>query len=50
MADNTDAKMETLKELFKSAGASQEWLGYNRLFESNIRRSSQSAPQSGGQQ
>ncbi len=41
MADNTDAKMETLKELFKSAGASQEWLGYNRLFESNIRRSSQ---------
>lgn len=40
MADNTDAKMETLKEIFKAAGASQEWLGYNRLFESNIRRSS----------
>lgn len=41
MADNTDAKMETLKEIFKSAGSGQEWLGYNRLFESNIRRSSQ---------
>ena len=50
MADNTDAKMETLKELFKSAGGSQEWLGYNRLFESNIRRSSQPGPQSGEQQ
>lgn len=41
MADNTDAKMETMKEIFKSAGTNQEWLGYNRLFESNIRRSSQ---------
>ncbi|MCI8745904.1 MAG: HD domain-containing protein [Lachnospiraceae bacterium] len=50
MADNTDAKMETLKEIFKSAGASQEWLGYNRLFESNIRRSSPSGLQTGEQQ
>ena len=40
MADNTDAKMEILKEIFKSAGTGQEWLGYNRLFESNIRKSS----------
>ena len=50
MADNTDAKMEILKEIFKSAGASQEWLGYNRLFESNIRRSSPSGLQTGEQQ
>lgn len=50
MADNTDAKMETLKELFKSAGTGQEWLGYNRLFESNIRRSTQFGLGPGGQQ
>ena len=38
-ADNTDAKMETMKEIFESnsmAGAG-EWLGYNRLLESNVR-------------
>lgn len=40
-ADNVDAKMQTLKELFAGAPAgSTDWLGYNRLFESNIRRSS----------
>ena len=41
-ADNTDAKMETMKEIFdsnKTAG-SDEWLGYNRLLESNVRRTS----------
>lgn len=38
LADNTDAKMETLKEIFKSAGGNTDWLGYNRLFESNIRK------------
>lgn len=38
LADNTDAKMETLKEIFKAAGTNQGWLGYNRLFESNIRK------------
>lgn len=41
-ADNTDAKMETMAELFKSnstAGADQ-WLGYNRLLESNVRKTS----------
>lgn len=39
-ADNTDAKLETMKEIFASnsmAGADQ-WLGYNRLLESNVRR------------
>jgi len=38
MADNTDAKLETVTEIFKAAGANQDWLGYNRLFESNIRK------------
>ncbi len=40
-ADNIDAKMQTMKEAFGAVPAgSCEWLGYNRLFESNIRRSS----------
>lgn len=39
-ADNTDAKLETFKEALQSAGDTNEWLGYNRLFESNIRRTS----------
>lgn len=36
-ADDTDAKMETFTEILES---SQEtgWLGFNRLFESNLRR------------
>ena len=38
LADNTDARMETLTEIFASAGQKKEWLGYNRLFESNLRR------------
>ena len=40
LADNTDARMETLTEVFASAGQKKEWLGYNRLFESNLRRTS----------
>ena len=39
LADNTDAKMETLTEIFRAAGENKEWLGYNRLFESNSRKS-----------
>ncbi|WP_343084374.1 3'-5' exoribonuclease YhaM family protein [Blautia producta] len=39
LADNTDAKMETLTEIFRTAGDNKEWLGYNRLFESNLRKS-----------
>lgn len=39
-ADNTDAKMETMKEIFKAAGETNDWLGYNRLLESNIRKTS----------
>ena len=38
MADNTDAKMETFAEIFDAAGDQHDWLGYNRLFESNIRK------------
>jgi len=40
LADNTDAKMETMTEIFKAAGDNRDWLGYNRLFESNIRKTS----------
>lgn len=36
-ADCTDAKMQTLTEIFKDKN-SNDWLGYNRLFESNLRR------------
>ena len=39
LADNTDAKMETMTELLNSASDSG-WLGYNRLFEANIRKAS----------
>ena len=39
-ADNTDAKMETMKEIFKAAGDQNDWLGFNRLLESNIRKTS----------
>ena len=36
-ADNTDAKMETMKEAF-SATMETGWLGFNRLIDSNIRK------------
>ena len=38
LADNTDAKLETMKGLLEAADENAEWLGYNRMFESNIRR------------
>ena len=38
-ADCTDAKMQTLTEIFKDKN-SNDWLGYNRLFESNLRKTS----------
>lgn len=42
-ADNTDAKMETVMEIFKSntTATSDQWLGYNRFLESNIRRTTE---------
>ena len=36
-ADATDAKMQTLTELFKDK-KNNDWLAYNRLFESNLRK------------
>lgn len=38
-ADCTDAKMQTLTEIFKDKNTN-DWLGYNRMFESNLRKTS----------
>ena len=38
LADNLDAKLETLREAFENAGEKSDWIGYNKLFESNLRR------------
>ena len=35
-ADDTDAKLETFKEILESNAEKKDWLGYNRLFESNM--------------
>lgn len=37
MADNMDAKMETMREVL-AAKNSEEWLGYNKWLEANIRK------------
>lgn len=41
LADNADAKLQTLTELFRQAGDNTGWLGYNRMFESNLRKTSE---------
>lgn len=42
-ADNMDAKMETMREAFsKVPEGNTDWLGFNRLFDSNIRMTSKS--------
>ncbi len=38
-ADNTDAKLQTMTELLSSGDPKVEWMGYQKLFESNIMRS-----------
>lgn len=41
LADNCDAKMQILTELFAEKGAKADkdgWIGYNRLFETNLRK------------
>ncbi|MDY4693358.1 MAG: HD domain-containing protein [Blautia sp.] len=38
LADNTDARMETITEIFTGDKSKKDWLGYNKLFESNLRR------------
>ena len=41
-ADNLDAKMETMKELLSNVPENNlEWQGYDRLLETNIRRTSE---------
>ena len=40
LADNTDAKMESMTELLGST-TEKGWLGYNRIFEANVRKSSE---------
>lgn len=37
-ADNTDAKLQTMIEILNAGDEKAEWLGYNKFFESNIRR------------
>lgn len=41
MADNTDAKMETITEIIENHTPQEgnDWLGYNKLMESNLRKS-----------
>ncbi len=41
LADNADAKLESMRELIEGAGENNGWLGYNKLFESNIRKSTE---------
>lgn len=38
-ADDTDAKLETFKEILENNQENSGWLGYNRLFESNLKAS-----------
>ncbi len=40
-ADNIDAKLETMTEALNAAGENKGWLGYNRLLDSNIRKTSE---------
>ena len=37
-ADNTDAKLQTMKEALAAGEDKSEWVGYNRFFETNIKR------------
>ncbi|MGB4658970.1 MAG: HD domain-containing protein [Mobilitalea sp.] len=41
-ADNTDAKLQTITELLATGDPKTEWMGYQRLFETNIMRSTKS--------
>ena len=40
-ADNADAKLETMIEVLRGAGNNIGWLGYNRLLETNIRKTTE---------
>lgn len=41
MADTADAKLQTLREIFTQAGDNKDWLGFNRIMDSNLRRTSE---------
>ena len=41
LADNADARMETMTEVLRGAGDNMGWLGYNRFMETNVRRTSE---------
>ncbi len=36
-ADNLDAKLETFTELINSNNGKKEWMGYNKMFDANVR-------------
>lgn len=36
-ADNLDAKLQTFTEIIKNSNDKTDWLGYNKMFESNVR-------------
>lgn len=38
LADNADAKIEIMKEVMQQAGEKNEWLGFNKLLESNLKK------------
>ena len=40
LADNADAKLQPLTEVFNQAGSNMEWLGFDRRFESNLSQTS----------
>ena len=40
LADNTDAKLQTFSEILENSSEAG-WLGFNRLFDSNLRRSNE---------
>ncbi len=39
MADNTDAKLESFTEILEGTKEKGDWLGFNKLFDSNLRKS-----------
>lgn len=41
LADNADAKLQTMTEILKGAGDNNGWLGFNRFMDSNIRKTSE---------
>lgn len=41
LIDNLDAKLQSIKEIIGNADEKAEWLGFQRLFESNMRKTSE---------